>query len=127
MRAFAALLFPLALAGCAWFSDKPPENDYASTSQNQFVGANYRAADALLSQLNGRLAGDKPLGDLLLAGLEILLACFQPSDQPEEMNATIGLDDLDVRCPEALIHQAADERACHVAAADETYFHDCYR
>ncbi|HEY0587427.1 MAG TPA: FlgO family outer membrane protein [Pseudoduganella sp.] len=61
MRAFAALLLPLALAGCAWFSSKPPENDYASTSQNQFVGANYRAADSLLAQLNGRLAGDKPL------------------------------------------------------------------
>jgi TolB-like protein len=61
MRAFAAVLLPLALAGCAWFSDKQPENDYASTSQNQFVGANYRAADSLLSQLNGRLAGDKPL------------------------------------------------------------------
>lgn len=61
MRAFAALLLPLALAGCAWFSDKPPENDYASTTQNQFVAANYRAADSLLGQLNGKLAGDKPL------------------------------------------------------------------
>ena len=61
MRAIAALLLPLALAGCAWFSNKPPENDYASTSQNQFVGANYRAADALLAQLNGRVAGDRPL------------------------------------------------------------------
>ncbi len=61
MRAFAALLLPLTLAGCAWFSDKPQETNYAATSQNQFVGANYLAADALLSQLNGRLAGDKPL------------------------------------------------------------------
>lgn len=61
MRTFAALLLSLALAGCAWFADKPPQSDYASTSQNQFVAANYRAADTLLSQLNGRLASDKPL------------------------------------------------------------------
>jgi TolB-like protein len=61
MRAFATLLLPLALAGCAFFGEKPQDNKYAATTQNQFVAANYQAADALISQLSGRLAGDKPL------------------------------------------------------------------
>ena len=62
MRAFAALLLPLALglAACANVTDKS-ENKYAATAQNQFVAANYQAADSLLNQLSGRLASDKPL------------------------------------------------------------------
>ncbi|XLZ71240.1 FlgO family outer membrane protein [Massilia sp. SR12] len=60
MRRFAAILLTLALAACANLPDAQ-ENKYAGTSQNQFVAANYQAADNLLSQLNGRLAADKPL------------------------------------------------------------------
>ena len=61
MRAFAALLLTLALAGCASWFEKTKEINYAATEQNQFVAASYQAADALLKQLSGRLATDKPL------------------------------------------------------------------
>lgn len=59
-RAIAALLLPLALGAC---SSMPPEptSQYADTTSNKFVAANYEAADALLAQLRGRLAADKPL------------------------------------------------------------------
>ncbi|MCE3264433.1 MAG: hypothetical protein K0R43_3512 [Pseudoduganella sp.] len=60
MRAFAALLLPLMLAGCAGVPQEPV-NQYAETTSNKFVAANYEAADALLAQLGGRLASDKPL------------------------------------------------------------------
>jgi len=61
MRAFAVVLLPLALAGCASWFEKPKEVNYATTEQNQFVAASYQAADALLKQLSGRLVADKPL------------------------------------------------------------------
>lgn len=60
MRALAALLLPLALAGCAAFQEQPT-NKYAETTSNKFVAANYEAADSLLTQLGGRLVADKPL------------------------------------------------------------------
>jgi TolB-like protein len=63
MRAPAAAamaLLAFALAGCA---STPPkeEANYATLSSNQFVNANYKAADVLLAQLSGKLAADKPL------------------------------------------------------------------
>lgn len=60
MRTLAALLLPLMLAGCAGLPEEAA-NKYAETTSNKFVAANYEAADALLSQLGGRLASDKPL------------------------------------------------------------------
>lgn len=53
------LLVPLALSGCA-LNPKPEEN-YASTTANTLVAANYKAADALLAQLNGRLVAGQPM------------------------------------------------------------------
>lgn len=54
------LSLPLLLAAC---SSAPPkeETNYATVSSNQFIASNYKAADALLGQLKGKLAGDKPL------------------------------------------------------------------
>lgn len=54
------LSLPLLLAAC---SSAPPkeETNYATVSSNQFIASNYKAADALLSQLKGKLASDKPL------------------------------------------------------------------
>ncbi|WP_028101285.1 FlgO family outer membrane protein [Pseudoduganella violaceinigra] len=60
MRALALTAFLLPLAGCSLFQE-PPANKYAETTSNQFVAANYQAADALLAQLGGRLVADKPL------------------------------------------------------------------
>jgi len=54
------LLLPLLLAACS--SEVPKEEpNYATVASNQFVGANYKAADTLLAQLNGRLLAEKPL------------------------------------------------------------------
>lgn len=53
------LILPLMLTGCA-FNTKP-EEDYASTTANTLVAANYKAADALLMQLNGRLVPGQPM------------------------------------------------------------------
>jgi TolB-like protein len=64
MRTLAAATVSLTLlallGGCA---STPPreEANYATLSSNQFVNANYRAADALLAQLNGKLSSEKPL------------------------------------------------------------------
>jgi TolB-like protein len=54
------LAIPLLLAGC---SSAPPkeEPNYATISSNQFIDSNYKAADALMHQLSGKLAADKPL------------------------------------------------------------------
>jgi TolB-like protein len=56
----AAVVLPLMLASC---SSTPPKDEpnYAAVSSNQFVAANYKAADALIQQLSGRLVADKPL------------------------------------------------------------------
>lgn len=61
MRTLAfAVLGAALLAGCAGAPPKEEAN-YATLSSNQFVNANYKAADALLAQLGGKLAADKPL------------------------------------------------------------------
>lgn len=54
------LIGALLLSGCS-LDPKVEEPYYGSTSSNAFVAANYRAADALLLQLNGKLLADKPL------------------------------------------------------------------
>jgi TolB-like protein len=58
--ATATLLATALLAGC---SSAPPkeEANYATISSNQFIESNYKAADALMHQLSGKLAADKPL------------------------------------------------------------------
>jgi TolB-like protein len=60
MRALAPVLVAALLAGCAATPAKDEPN-YATVSSNQFVSANYAAADKLLMQLSGKLAADKPL------------------------------------------------------------------
>jgi TolB-like protein len=58
--AAAWLACPLLLAACSslpW-SD---EGGYSSPASNGLVAANYRAADALLAQLRGKVAPDQPL------------------------------------------------------------------
>jgi TolB-like protein len=56
----ALLAAPLLLAGC---STTPPKDEanYATISSNQFIESNYKAADALMHQLSGKLVADKPL------------------------------------------------------------------
>jgi TolB-like protein len=61
MRALAlAALTTVLLGGCAGTPQKDEAN-YATVSSNQFVNANYKAAEMLLAQLNGKLSADKPL------------------------------------------------------------------
>jgi TolB-like protein len=55
-----ALALPLLLAGCS-SSPAKDEGNYSTVSSNQFIEANYKAADSLLRQLNGKLLQDKPL------------------------------------------------------------------
>jgi TolB-like protein len=59
MRKFV-LLLPLLLAACSSEVTKE-ETNYATVASNQFVAANYKAADTLLTQLSGRLLAEKPL------------------------------------------------------------------
>ena len=54
------LALPLLLTACATNGGKE-EGNYSTISSNQFIDANYKAADALLLQLNGKLSADKPL------------------------------------------------------------------
>src|SRR5476649_465339 len=56
----AVLALPLLLGAC---SSTPPkeEGNYSTISSNQFIDSNYKAADALMHQLSGKLAADKPL------------------------------------------------------------------
>jgi TolB-like protein len=58
-KALAVLLVPSILAACA--SVRQDEDDSPVPAVNVVVGANYAAADALLAQLKGKLADDKPL------------------------------------------------------------------
>ncbi len=55
------LSLPLLLAACSVVAPQKEETNYATVSSNQFIASNYKAADTLLAQLNGKLAGDKPL------------------------------------------------------------------
>lgn len=52
--AVALLALPLLLAGCA-------TTDQAHGSPDAIMNVSYKAGDALLAQLNGKLAQDKPL------------------------------------------------------------------
>lgn len=54
------LALPLMLLACS-SSPKQDEGNYATISSNQFIDANYKAADSLMHQLNGKLTADKPL------------------------------------------------------------------
>ena len=54
------LALPLLLSACS-STPKHEEGNYATISSNQFIEANYKAADSLMSQLNGKLLTDKPL------------------------------------------------------------------
>jgi TolB-like protein len=56
----ALLAVPLLLAACSSTPSKE-EGNYSTVSSNQFIQANYAAADSLLAQLNGKLVMDKPL------------------------------------------------------------------
>lgn len=67
----AAMLLALLLSGCALF-EKPDEANYASTSANTLVAANYKAADALLLQLNGKLQPDQPLMMATIVNIDAL-------------------------------------------------------
>ncbi|HEX8406851.1 MAG TPA: FlgO family outer membrane protein [Duganella sp.] len=51
---------PLLLAACSTPSSKE-EGNYSTISSNQFIDANYKAADSLRHQLTGKLSADKPL------------------------------------------------------------------
>lgn len=55
------LSVPLLLAACSAITPTKEEPNYATVSSNQFIASNYKAADALLAQLNGKLSGDRPL------------------------------------------------------------------
>jgi len=56
------LSVPLLLTACsAILPQAKEEPNYATVSSNQFIASNYKAADALLAQLNGKLVADKPL------------------------------------------------------------------
>lgn len=59
-RAALVALPLMLLNGCATNKDKE-ERNYTTISSNQFIDANYRAADALVRQLAGKLTTDKPL------------------------------------------------------------------
>jgi TolB-like protein len=59
LASLSLLSLPLLLAACS--STPREETNYATVSSNQFIASNYTAADALLSQLNGKLLADKPL------------------------------------------------------------------
>lgn len=56
----AVLALPLLLAACSTPSGKE-EGNYSTISSNQFIDANYKAADSLRHQLTGKLSADKPL------------------------------------------------------------------
>lgn len=56
------LSIPLLLTACsAILPQAKEETNYATVSSNQFIASNYKAADVLLAQLNGKLLADKPL------------------------------------------------------------------
>ncbi|MBY0240795.1 MAG: hypothetical protein K2X55_15900 [Burkholderiaceae bacterium] len=56
------LSVPLLLTACSGILPQAKEEtNYATVSSNQFIASNYKAADVLLAQLNGKLLADKPL------------------------------------------------------------------
>jgi TolB-like protein len=63
--AIAVLALPLLLAGCASPYQNPPSPD-------AMMNVSYKAGDALLAQLNGKLAQDKPLIMATLVNIDAL-------------------------------------------------------
>lgn len=64
----AALGIAVLLGGCAFVD----QTNYTSVAANDFVAANYRAADSLNNQLKGKLSGDKPLIMATLVNIDAL-------------------------------------------------------
>jgi len=54
------LALPLLLAACSSNPTKD-EGNYSTISSNQFIEANYKAADSLMHQISGKLQADKPI------------------------------------------------------------------
>ncbi|MTW13439.1 hypothetical protein GM658_22785 [Pseudoduganella eburnea] len=106
MRAFAVVLLPLALAGCASWFEKPKEINYATTEQNQFIAASYQAADALLKQLSGRVVAGKPLIVATVVNIDALDQSSTlgrlVSEQVSTRMAQGGLQMLDMKLRNAL-------------------------
>jgi TolB-like protein len=63
----AVLSLAILLGGCAF-----EQINYSSVAANDFVAANYRAADALQAQLKGKLSGDQPLIMATLVNIDAL-------------------------------------------------------
>ena len=59
LASLSVLALPLVLAACS--TTPKDEPNYSTISSNQFIASNYKAADALLLQLSGKLTADKPL------------------------------------------------------------------
>ncbi len=59
--AAAVLALPMLLAGCATPDPQAENNASAARSSAALVNASYKAGDALLIQLSGKLAADQPL------------------------------------------------------------------
>lgn len=55
------LAFPMLLAGCSTPDPQAENAASAARSSEALVGASYKAGDALLAQLAGKLAPDQPL------------------------------------------------------------------
>jgi len=109
MHAFAVVLLPLALAGCASWFEKPKEINYATTEQNQFIAASYQAADALLKQLSGRVVAGKPLIVATVVNIDALDQSSTlgrlVSEQVSTRMAQGGLHMLDMKLRNALYMQ----------------------
>lgn len=54
------LALPLLLAACSSTPTRD-EGNYSTISSNQFIEANYKAADSLMHQINGKLVPGQPL------------------------------------------------------------------
>lgn len=54
------LALPLLLAACSSTPTKD-EGNYSTISSNQFIEANYKAADSLMHQINGKLVSQQPI------------------------------------------------------------------
>lgn len=63
----AAFGLAVLLGGCV-----TEQTNYSSVAANDFVAANYRAADALQAQLNGKLQGEQPLIMATLVNIDAL-------------------------------------------------------
>jgi len=71
----AALTTSLLLGGCAALGNNV---DYTAVAGNDFVAANYRAADALQTQLRDKLDSDKPRIMATLVNIDALEHSLMP-------------------------------------------------